>query len=726
MITMSMDAKTESLLSELNEPQQRAVVHTDGPLLILAGPGSGKTRVVTRRAAHLARTITQPWHVLAVTFTNKAAREMQERIAALGVPTGMTVTTFHALGARLLRQYHDRAGITRDFTIFDTDDRRKVIKEAVERCDLSSTNWPAPMIEREISLSKGNLQTAEEFAASDVDWRQRTIARIFGEYERLLARNVALDFDDLLMRPTRLLMSDEELRQVLESRFQYVLIDEYQDTNAAQYRLARLLTQGHRNLCATGDPDQSIYGWRGADVENILRFESDYPEAAVVRLEQNYRSTQRILAAADRLVAANTRRKAKSLWTTNEEGAMVRVVECETAEEEAADLCRQIGQTIRAGSSPNDIAVFYRVNSLSRTIEEALIRAGIPYQIARGVEFYRRKEIKDVLAYLRVLVNPADEVSLLRIINTPARGIGDTTIERLTQLARSTHRRLIDVIAQPTDASALGRAGSKVVEFSSLLSKLTEVLSWPAAQAIEHVVSHSGLRASYSGISDVEGGPIQNIDELVSAASDFAREHPSATLQDWLEHTALISDVDAIHDQRAAVTLMTLHAAKGLEFPVVHMIGLENGLLPLRRNGEEGDEEEERRLCFVGMTRARKHLTMSRARYRMLRGITERTVRSPFLDQLPREGVEWIGVEERGSHAKEGASPTTGRGLPEDIELWAVGTLVRHPLHGLGQVVSMNRGARRTHVEVQFQQGQTRSWVLEFAQLERVEFDEVG
>ncbi len=730
MVAAMASSTTDGLLADLNEPQREAVVHTDGPLLILAGPGSGKTRVITRRAALLASTVTSARHILAITFTNKAAKEMRERIDALSVGPGMTVCTFHALCAKLLRIHHERARVPRNFTIFDTDDRRKVLRQAIEECNLSAENLTPAGVEQHISRAKNALRTARAYAAENTDWRGRVIARVFEVYEARLTKLGGLDFDDLLLRMAWVLSIDNELRDQLEARFRYVLVDEYQDTNAAQYQIAKKLTEKNQNLCVTGDPDQSIYGWRGADLTNILSFERDYPTARVVRLEQNYRSTKRILAAADKLIAGNERRKAKRLWTEGEEGVSVRVLEGEDGEEEADLIAREIVEAVRDHADPAQIAVFYRVNSLSRTIEEALMHHGVRYQIARGVEFYNRKEIKDVLAYLRVLVNPSDEIALTRIINTPPRGIGATTVERLSDKAVREGRSLREALNDDATLEALGRSGVKVREFDALLRQLESAMTEPPSTALEKVISRSGLRAMYHQQREVDDVPLANLDELISAASSFELENPQATVLDWLEHAALVSDVDAVRDGTGMVTLMTLHAAKGLEFDRVYIIGVEDGLLPFRRMNGAGDpadtdEEEERRLCFVGITRARKHLTLSRARYRMLRGTTQRTTRSPFLDELPEEGVEW--PESDTPTRRRGTSPPSPRGrLPEDVEEWTVGTLVRHPEHGLGQVLSIHRGPRRTHVDVQFQSGGQRSWVLEFADLTRVDYDEVG
>ena len=727
---MSTEAKNriDALLADLSGPQREAVTHTDGPLLILAGPGSGKTRVVTRRAAYLAATVTRPYHILAITFTNKAAREMRERMDALGAGEGMTVGTFHALCAKLLRWHHELAGVPKNFTIFDTDDRRKLIKKAVEECDLSPTNYSPASIEHEISRAKNVMISAEAYASQAQDWRARTIARIYTQYEKRIREMSGLDFDDLLMRMAVVLAECDELRSKLEDRYQYVLVDEYQDTNSAQYRIARLLTRDRKNLCATGDPDQSIYGWRGADIENILSFERDYPGAKVVRLEENYRSTKRILAVADKLIANNVQRKAKSLWTQNSDGPPVRVVECEDGDQEAQMVAGEIQRKLRAGVDPGHIAVFYRVNSLSRAIEEAFLRGGLQYQIARGVEFYNRKEIKDVLAYLRVLINPADEIALLRIINTPPRGIGDTTVEKLAHLAAERRRGIFDLLGDEAALSEAGRGAAKVRQFAELIRTLIPSVSMPAPQALDFVMSHSGLRALYRGEEEADDSPSRNLDELINAATAFQNEHPEATLIDWLEHAALISDVDAVEDGRGKVTLMTLHAAKGLEFPCVYVVGLEEGLLPFRRFGDEDpdsvDIEEERRLLFVGTTRAKNELTLSHARYRMMRGITQRTVRSPFLDELPRDQVEWRGDDKDRPAPAKRINPS-GQ-LPVDIAEWTIGTFVEHPGHGVGKILSIHRGLRRTHVDIQFQSGPRCSWVLEFADLKRVELDDFG
>lgn len=748
------------LLDNLNEPQRAAVTHVEGPLLILAGPGSGKTRVVTRRVAYLSRTAARADEILALTFTNKAAREMKERVAELRVSAGSTVCTFHALCAKLLRVYADRAGLDRNYSIIDRDDRRAILKEAIEACGQNTTNYSPASVEQVISNAKNDLLGPNEFLAGARDWREQIIGRFYAHYETLLTQRSSLDFDDLLMRVALLLERDEEVLADLQDRFRFVLIDEYQDTNDAQYRIARAIAARHRNVCATGDPDQSIYGWRGANIENILRFEQDFPGAAVVRLEQNYRSTQRILQAADALIAGNAQRKQKTLWTENGRGAPVRAIEFESADREALFVAREIIELTRSGTKPGDVAVFYRVNSLSRVLEEAFIQAGVAYQIARGVEFYNRREVKDALSYLRALVNPSDDTALLRIINTPPRGIGDTTIERLRAEAARRGQSMQSMLAAGTDLNALGRSAAKVREFAALLERLRPHLASPPAEAVKQVILQSGLRAMYRGEDDVDSAPSANLDELINAAAVFQLEQPDATVMDWLQHAALVSDVDAVEQSGGKVTLMTLHAAKGLEFPVVYMIGMEEGLLPFRRSDfADADIEEERRLAFVGITRARQRLTLTLARYRMIRGSTQRTLRSPFLDEIRGAGVEWqsvdadrerdrgVWVPPRSDRATVGAGARDVEGssderqetrprfrsaqLPQprqrdDLDLWNVGTFVRHPEHGLGRVMSIHRGGSRTHVEVLFRDSGSRlNWVLEFAELERVDGDEM-
>jgi DNA helicase-2/ATP-dependent DNA helicase PcrA len=640
------DSAREALLADLNEAQRRAVTHIDGPLLVLAGPGSGKTRVITRRAAYLVHSGIAARSILAITFTNKATDEMKRRIEALGVARGMWVYTFHALGVRLLREFGPLANVQPGFTIFDDDDQRRLLREALAAEQVSETFLRPEMVQHAISTAKNKLLTPEQFAACAGDFHERTIARVYAAYQRMLERQNAVDFDDLLMRVAIVLRDHPEIAERLNIRFRYVLIDEYQDTNHAQYLIARYLSQYHRNLCVTGDPDQSIYAWRGADISNILEFERDYEDAVVVRLEQNYRSTGAILRAADRLVACNRRRKAKKLWTENAEGEPVRLWEFS----EGGDEAEHIARTIRAlvddqGREYGDIAIAYRVNALSRGLEEALRNHGIPYRVARGLEFYNRREIRDTLAYLRVLVNPADELSLLRIINVPARGIGRTTIDRLRDAAAEAGRPLIDVLRGAAQIPALKTAARKIEGFVRLLEGLAPLFAGPVSVAVSEVLKRSGLEAALRAEDAAEGEDrLANVQELVTAAVAYEQQTDEPSLAEFVNRIALTSDQDAIDERRSAVLLLTLHAAKGLEFPVVFIVGLEQGLLPHERALRgDGDVEEERRLCFVGLTRARELLVLSRARQRVIRGVLMPRAASMFVHEVGDETV----VQER-------------------------------------------------------------------------------
>ncbi len=707
--------KSDDVLADLTPPQVEAVTHRDGPLLVLAGAGSGKTRTITRRVAHLASTGVAPRNLLAITFTNKAANEMRERVLATGVGRGVTVCTFHALCARLLREHADRAGLASNYSIFDQSDRIKAIREAVARAELAAERFAPSAVENVISRAKNELKTAQIYAGEAVDWSSQTLARVYTAYEALLAEQNALDFDDLLMRMALLLRDDPELRSQLEDRFRYVLIDEYQDTNHAQYTIAHSLTLDRQNICATGDPDQSIYAWRGADIGNIMEFEKDYPKAKVVRLEQNYRSTKAILSAASHLIAANRQRKAKDLWTENPQGREVRVVECKDADDEAAFVAETIAE-MRDDRSLSDVAVFYRVNAMTRVLEEALRRQQIAYQIARGVEFYNRKEIKDALAYLRVIANPADEISLLRIINDPPRGIGKTSVTRLVNHARAGGKTVFETACAADQIDALKRAAPKIKAFAEMVQQWQLEPQTPVRPVLENVLLDSGIQAALDQ-ADPDSDPVTNINELITAAEEYDQINPTGSLSEWLHEISLVSDVDTVDESAGAVTLMTLHAAKGLEFPVVFIIGLEEGLLPHARavdpRADAGEMEEERRLCFVGMTRAQRVLMMSRAHYRTLRGVTERMTKSRFLTELPQDEIAF---ESR-------------RGSEDDFDEWSQieqsefsrlrkGQLIRHPMFGFGRLMWIDPHGQQTRAGVRFNTGVEKTFVLEYAKIE--------
>ncbi len=618
----SDSAELAAILADLNEPQRRAVMHRDGPLLVIAGPGSGKTRVITRRAAYLVRTGVPAHNILAITFTNKAAEEMQRRIEALGVKRGMWVYTFHALGARLLREFGPLARVQPGFSIYDEADSLRVVKEALALSGVSERLLTPDALRDRISDAKNRLQTPDACAAR-AEWsEQHAVAQVYEVYQKLLEERNAVDFDDLLMRVAVVLRDRPEIAERLNIRFRYVLIDEYQDTNHAQYLIARCLSQHHGNICATGDPDQSIYAWRGADLRNILEFERDFPEAVVVRLEQNYRSAGHVLRIASRLIQANRRRKHKDLWTENPAGEPVHIWRFDEGSQEAEQIAATIAAQRAAGRPYSDFAVFYRVNALSRGLEEALRDHGIPYKIARGVEFYNRKEIRDVLAYLRVLANPADAVALRRIVNVPPRGIGDATVERLRAHAERSGRPLLEVLRAAGSLPDVARAAKRIAAFVALLERMRESLALPVSKTVSSVLRASGLEKALRTERD-EGGEdrLANVQELVTAAVRYEETVPEPTLAEFLNRISLVSDQDQVDERAGVVMLMTLHAAKGLEFPVVFLVGLEQGLLPHERSLHgEGDVEEERRLCFVGITRAREHLFISHAEQRIIRG----------------------------------------------------------------------------------------------------------
>jgi DNA helicase-2/ATP-dependent DNA helicase PcrA len=716
--------KPDELSEGLTEPQRAAVVHGDGPLLVLAGPGSGKTRVITHRAAYLSRTITQPRHILAITFTNKAAREMAERMERLNVGAGLTCSTFHSFCARMLRIYGERTGIKPNFSIFDEDDQQAAMKVAVARVGLSLENFTPGRLVHRVSRLKNAMVLADQFAEQAQGWEDKTVAKVYTVYQQVLREQNALDFDDLLVEMALLLGKDAELREHLEDRYRYVLVDEYQDTNHAQYLIARGLALQHENLCVTGDPDQSIYAWRGANLQNILQFEEDFPKAKVVRLEQNFRSTPQILEAADAVIKHNRKRKKKALFTYHSAGAAVRVAECENQLAEAEFVADQIKKHAAGGGRYSDVAVFYRTNALSRNIEAALRDSTIPYQIARGVAFYQRKEIKDVLAYLKVVSNAQDNVALARIINTPPRGIGKTTVDRLLAYAQQKQRSPLALLENPDEIPGASKAAIKGMRaFMALLAAIAETAEHASVhEAVEYVVMHSGLLALHGDSED--SSAFENMNELISAAAQYDRQHADggASLTDWLTQVSLVSDVDAIDPQVGAVTLMTLHAAKGLEFNNVFMVGLEDGLLPHQRSREDhGDVEEERRLCFVGMTRAKRALTMSYAKWRENRGISERTSKSQFLHELPREGIERLTIEDEEEEAWYDSKDEDG---PGELYEWRQGQMVRHPDYGTGQILSLERIGRGTRARIRFNGAGVKTLILEFAGLEPLEFYE--
>jgi len=732
------------LLADLTDAQRQAVTHVDGPLLVLAGAGSGKTRVITRRVAYLVHQGIAPWHVLAVTFTNKAATEMRQRVEALGTPRGTTIGTFHWLCVRLLREFADLAGVPANFTIYDRDDQLRCLKQAMEQLSLRSANFMPAAVHSAISRAKNSLLDAAAYAEAASGFFERTVAKAYRAYQRILADNRALDFDDLLMRTAFLMRDRPDVRLALSERYRYVLIDEYQDTNHAQYVIAHGIALEHENICATGDPDQSIYAWRGADISNILDFETDYPNAVVVRLERNYRSYQPILTAASTLIARNRRRKHKRLLADRSGGGKVQVIRLGDEHAEAAEVAA-LAEGLHAEGVPyGGMAVFYRVNALSRLLEEAFRRAAIPYQIARGVEYYNRAEIKDVLAYLRLLVNGGDDLSCRRIINVPARGIGAVTVNRLAAAAEARGISLLEACSAPESAGLGKAAARKVAAFAKLMSDLGGLArSADVREAVEAVLDRSGLEQAFRG-DEEQRQALRNVQELVSSAADFDRDNPGADLADYLYQVSLVSDIDSIDPESGAVTLMTLHAAKGLEFTVVFIIGCEEGLLPFHRKDDDGprEVEEERRLAFVGMTRARDRLYMTSAKYRMLRGVRQRQIESPFLAEIGTDAVERadktpleprprrprVGVEQFNRPAEGFYEDADQRALIEAMETADLipaqfagirpGRRVWHAKFGTGQVLTVSADGTRTRAVVRFDRVGQKTLILEYARLE--------
>ncbi|QDV43544.1 ATP-dependent DNA helicase PcrA [Stieleria neptunia] len=639
---------SDALLRELTAPQCEAVQHVDGPMLILAGPGSGKTRVVTHRIAYLLAQDIPDWQIAALTFTNKAADEMRLRLDKLAPGQKVWMGTFHRFCAQLLRRYASMVGLQENYSIYDTSDSKQAMKRAIEAAGVSTTHASPDQIANVISKAKNKLITPDVMEGQMLSPKETVAAKVYPVYQRQLLTANAVDFDDLLLHVANLLRHSPELRGELDQRFRYILVDEYQDTNLAQYAIVRALSIDHPNLSVTGDPDQSIYGWRGADLNNILDFEKDYPSVRTVRLEQNYRSTPNVLRVADQLIRHNRRRKQKNLFTDNDEGEPVILRWFENGYEEADSIADEIVAAISSGlARPSDFAIFCRMNSLTRSLEHALRGRGVPYQIVNGVEFYQRKEIKDVLAYLHLVNNPGHDVALTRVINTPTRGIGAKTVQRLQAFADSHNIPMLEAARRAEQIESLAkRSVTMVKKFVAIYDRIAARATAPLEDLMRCVVQESGYDKFLEKNSDEadDSSPLGNVDELISAAVDFDRRHPDdGSLEAFLEQVALVSDTDAFEENDQRVTLMTLHASKGLEFPRVFIVGVEDDLLPHKRSKEDDAQfEEERRLLFVGITRAKQWLQLSCCKRRMIRGDTRPVIASPFLNELPLEEMKRI------------------------------------------------------------------------------------
>ena len=636
-------SRTEQLLSQLNDSQRQAVSHVDGPLLMLAGPGSGKTRVITHRVAYLVEQGIPSRSIVALTFTNKAAEEMRNRVSKLVVDCQAWTGTFHRFCSKLIRNYASLVGLQENFSIYDMSDSKKLIKQAIENAEVNLQHHSPDSIRDRISSLKSDAVTVDQMVEPrSGDYLGNIVSRVYVEYQKLLQMSNAVDFDDLLLHAVDLLKNNPDLRESLDLQYQYMMVDEYQDTNLCQYQLIRLLNSNLRNLGVTGDPDQSIYGWRGANLNNILEFEQHYPELKIIRLEQNYRSTKSILGVADQLISNNQKRKSKSLHTENDIGPDVRLVAYPNVPEEAADIVDSIALAIRQGKrEPRDFAIFYRTNWLSRSFEHALRSAGIPYQVVKALEFYQRREIKDVLSYLHLINNPSDNVAFERIINVPPRKIGKVTLKRIRNYAMAHAMPMMEAARRCGLNEEISKAiATKVASFVTLYDELRETATDDVEKIMRTVINKTGYHAWLTDDGSEEGHErASNVDELVAAAQEFDNEHPEdGGLERYLEQAALVSDSDAWEADANFVSLMTLHAAKGLEFPSVFIVGLEDGLLPHERSAKDPDQlEEERRLLFVGITRAKEELQMSRCLSRFRRGSFWPCIASSFLLELPRD-----------------------------------------------------------------------------------------
>ena len=733
-------------LEGLNPQQQEAVLCTEGPLLILAGAGSGKTRVLTHRIACLIEEKgVKPWNIMAITFTNKAAGEMKERVektVSFGADS-IWVSTFHSSCVRILRRYIDRIGYGTNFTIYDTDDSKAVVKEVCKSLNIDSKLYKERMLLSAISAAKNKNIPAEEYQEED-SWNGKTIARVYKEYQSRLRKNNALDFDDLLMKTVELFETCPEVLEYYQERFRYLMVDEYQDTNLVQFRFISLLAAKYRNLCVVGDDDQSIYKFRGADIKNILEFEHVFPDARVIRLEQNYRSTQNILDAANEVIRNNSQRKEKTLWTDNEKGKQVAFRQLMNAFEEAEYIAGEIQKKKREEeASYKDFAILYRTNAQSRLFEEKFLMANIPYRLVGGVNFYARKEIKDLLSYMKTVDNARDDLAVRRIINVPKRGIGAATLTKVAVYAQEQDLSFYDALKSEGLAAAAGRSYSKIRPFVDMIQRIrSQVEFLSVAEILNQIIEETGYVRELE-LEDTEEarGRIENIDELITKAVTYDEEHEKGTLSEFLEEIALVSDIDSVDDTEDRVLLMTLHSAKGLEFPFVYLSGMEDGIFPSYLSIVSDDPmavEEERRLCYVGITRAMKELTLTCAQQRMIRGETQYNRVSRFVREIPRELVD-MGREIQEKKPKLDQIPVsnvyrqmrevfhTQAFQPKQFKVtkaekldYEVGDTVRHVKFGVGVVKAIVEGGKDYEVTVDFERLGVKKMFAAFAKLKKI------
>ncbi|SHF82499.1 DNA helicase PcrA [Ornithinibacillus halophilus] len=719
------------LIKGLNKEQQEAVKHTDGPLLIMAGAGSGKTRVLTHRIAYLmGEKDVSPRNILAITFTNKAAREMKERVARLVGPEGenMWVSTFHSMCVRILRRDIDRIGFSRNFTILDSGDQLSLIKQILKDKNIDSKKFDPRAILGQISGAKNELITPEKFSESVGDYFSRQVSEVYTEYQKRLQKNQSLDFDDLIMETIHLFKRVPEVLEYYQRRFQYIHVDEYQDTNHAQYFLVKQLASRFQNLCVVGDSDQSIYRWRGADIGNILSFEKDYPTARAIFLEQNYRSTKSILDAANKVINNNTGRKPKNLWTDNPSGNKINYYQGTTEQDEAIFITDKIQELTSKGEfSPNDVAILYRTNAQSRAVEDTFVKSGVAYQMVGGTKFYDRKEIKDMLAYLRLITNPNDDISFERVVNEPKRGIGKTSVEKLRAYATNHDISLYQTILEVDFTGVSKKAANALSEFGTLIKTLSQQQEFlTATDMVEAVLERTGYEQMLKNERSIEAqSRLENIEEFKTVTQKYEETSEDKTLIAFLTDLALIADIDRVDEEESQneekVTMMTLHAAKGLEFPVVFLIGMEENVFPHSRSMfDEEEMEEERRLAYVGITRAEKQLFLTHAKMRTLFGRTNMNPISRFINEIPEElieGIEEVKTSMFGSKPSPTASPFGKPKIQEapvkrkaqkqkstgaENETWKPGDKASHKKWGVGTVVKVQGEGDSMELDVAF------------------------
>ncbi|NME95746.1 DNA helicase PcrA [Clostridium cochlearium] len=735
----------------LNKEQYEAATTVEGPLLILAGAGSGKTRVLTYRIANLINNLNvYPSRILAITFTNKAAEEMRERVKGIvgNEADGMWITTFHSMCVRILRREIDKLGYNKNFAIYDSYDQKVLMKECIKELNLNPKDFDDRSLINKIGQQKDNLISPEKFRMEvGENYRLKKIANVYELYQKKLKNNNALDFDDLIYKTVELFKKNQEVLEFYQEKFKYIMVDEYQDTNKSQYELVKLLAQKHKNICVVGDDDQCIYAWRGADIRNILDFEKDYPQAKTIKLEENYRSMSNILSAANDVIKNNCNRKAKKLRTSNDEGEKIKIYRANSDIEEAQFVINEIKKLIKEENrNPKDFSILYRTNAQSRIFEEVFMRNKIPYKIVGGLKFYDRKEIKDIMAYLKLINNPLDDVSLKRIINVPKRGIGKTSIEKIENFSREMEECMYSTLLDIDSIGITGRATSSINKFVSLINsfirKKDEV---KVSVLIQEIIEYTGYMKELQDSKDIEDlSRIENLKELVSAAVDFEISSEDKTLSAFLEQIALVSDIDNYDEQSDAVVLMTVHSAKGLEFPVVFMVGMENGIFPGTQSLDDIDEmEESRRLCYVGITRAKEKLYMTSAERRMVFGRTVFYSQSDFIDEISKELKEdlnqkinmknnFISGKSKYFHDslndfnKNNTNLTgirknkiEGKSILREEEI-KLGKKVKHSKFGLGTIVSVNKVANDVKLTIAFDKMGVKILMLSVAPLEAV------